>query len=334
MVRTLRPGDRIRCFMITLNNPTDAEKTSLRRLGADNFIRYLVGQLERGETGTLHLQLYAELTRARSLRQIKQIPGLERAHIERRRANSATAAIAYVTKEDTRVTGPTAWAIDYGQRARATKFERNLKAPIKKILEGASLDDIREENPVAWAAEKDKIIQFKLDNDGGRSDYCQLYIYYGEPGTGKSYTARNFLDEDGNPMTYYSAPWPTGGRWWWPGYTGQDVLILDEFRHQLKYDTLLSLLDRYEFNAEAKGTSFQLSSSTKVIIMTTNIHPQDWYPGKSRHDKAPLKRRLNESGTLLEFLEPEDRSPGNFVMRRIPMDSWQFPMDAVVQNVQ
>lgn len=63
---------------------------------------YTVGQLEKGETGTLHLQFYMNFKDAKTLGGLKKITS--RAHWEAVR--NKVASQAYVMKEETRVEGP------------------------------------------------------------------------------------------------------------------------------------------------------------------------------------------------------------------------------------
>ena len=84
-----------------------------------------------------------------------------------------------------------------------------------------------------------------MDSDqGGVRFPPEVIIYYGKTGTGKSASA---LQEWPNA---YWVPWPKKGGWWWPFYSGEDTIILDEWRHQVSYDEILRLLDRYPFTVQ------------------------------------------------------------------------------------
>ncbi len=74
-------------------------------------------------------------------------------------------------------------------------------------------------------------------------------------------------------------------------------MVLDEFRHQIKMDDMLMLLDRYPYKIQYKGgfTTFR----SKTIVITTNISPENWYPGV--RDVTMLRRRLTEFCKLYEF---------------------------------
>ena len=63
---------------------------------------------------------------------------------------------------------------------------------------------------------------------------------------------------------------------WWDGYSGQSVLLIDEFYGNIAYSTFLKLLDGYQIRLNIKG-SFTYAKWTTVFI-TSNQHPKDWYP--------------------------------------------------------
>ena len=90
-----------------------------------------------------------------------------------------------------------------------------------------------------------------------------------------------------------------GGRWWWSKYEGEETVILDEFRHQIKYDAMLKIMDRYPMWTEYKGGTREFTS--KKIVITTNIEPMDWYPGKDAEGFSMLRRRILEFAEIWEF---------------------------------
>jgi len=91
------------CF--TLNNPTDDEKHLLHTHGeeigledGDPLFSYLIFGREVGESGTPHLQGFFILSKKARIPQIKQIPGLERCHLEMARG-TPTQAATYCKKD-------------------------------------------------------------------------------------------------------------------------------------------------------------------------------------------------------------------------------------------
>lgn len=85
-------------WMFTINNPEESEDPKAWK-GVD----YLVYQLEQGADGTPHYQGYVELSKKGRISALKKLN--PRAHWDRRNGTQAQ-AIAYCTKDDTRVEGP------------------------------------------------------------------------------------------------------------------------------------------------------------------------------------------------------------------------------------
>lgn len=297
---TLTSRSRMRNFMFTLNNPTDAEKLFYNRLAINEDsrnqvnVRYVIFQEEIApNTGTHHLQGYIELTRQLSLRQIRTTFG-ERGHYEVRRGSQAQAQ-DYCRKNDTR--DPDGVANHGGIPARS----RVSGSLVESIAAKATRSEIMTAYPeeyLKYGTNIDKMINSNVDK---RTWEMHTDIFFGETGAGKSMTAQHQAPEAYNGM------WPCGGRWWWPDYEGEETVILDEFRHQIKMDKMLKLLDRYPMKIEYKNGNTEFRS--KNIIITTNISPMEWYPNVS--DRTMLRRRINEFCTVWKFERPEvwdDRS--------------------------
>ena len=94
---------RVRNFICTLNNPEKDAEQYLTELFATTKFKWVVGQLERGVEGTEHIQFAFAAKDKMSIRTAKTIVG-DRVHLEITR--DIPAAIEYVQKEDTRVSGP------------------------------------------------------------------------------------------------------------------------------------------------------------------------------------------------------------------------------------
>ncbi len=288
-----------RNWCITLNNPQAMETVFWADLlqNGHNAVQYVVMQSEM--EGTLHYQAYVEFKRAKRIGGVKAIFG-QRVHLERRRGTQEQ-AIAYCKKTDTRVNGLSG---EWGTPKRVSGAKRDL-ATIANGLRSGELDmmDIEEDFGGIYLLHKDKIEDYAIKLLGSRRWAMEVEIYVGESGAGKSYTA-----DLENPGAYY-VPWPTGGRWWWPGYKGQSCVVMDEFRHQIKMDVMLKMLDRYTWVLEAKGRSFEFVS--KKIVITTNIDPKDWYPKVSEAVKEPLARRIREFCKIYDFAPDRVFAPQN-----------------------
>lgn len=91
-------GTKARNWSITINNPTADDFTAIELLKARPWCKEWVGQLERGESGTDHIQAALKTDNIRFSQVKKALP---RAHIEP--ARNAVALRQYVQKEETRV---------------------------------------------------------------------------------------------------------------------------------------------------------------------------------------------------------------------------------------
>lgn len=111
----------------------------------------------------------------------------------------------------------------------------------------------------------------------------QVFVYYGEPGTGKSHQAWTEAGLDAypkDPRTKY-----------WDGYENQQHVVIDEFRGGIDIAHVLRWFDKWPVIVECKfgAVSFK---ATKIWV-TSNIHPRDWYPELDETTKQALLRRLN-----------------------------------------
>lgn len=294
--------------MLTLNNPDAIEEEDwIKAHQEDERIRYFIFQLEVGDLGTPHFQGYVEFKNPIRIGGIKLIFG-DRVHIDKARG-SQKQCIAYCSKED-RIEGP--W--EFGHRAKG-----DLSQAVDLVRKGKSMRDIAELNPMAYAKHSKKLRSLRSQLSNHRNWTMKVIIFYGPAGSGKSGKAHLQWPEA------YSAPWPTGGRWFWPEYDGEETVILDEFRHQIKFDQMLKIMDRYALWTEFKGGNVKFRS--KRIVITTNIDPKDWYPRMKKEKKVMLRRRIREFAELHEFTgRANRRGTGTFnpLSRLVPSADFEF----------
>ena len=99
----------------------------------------------------------------------------------------------------------------------------------------------------------------------------KVYLLYGPPRTGKTF----WFFENCNPNSWWRCPLSNGTQWY-DGYHGQQWVLLDDFAGDMPLVRLLQLLDPYPLLVPVKG-GFTDFSSVENIVITTNIHPADWY---------------------------------------------------------
>ena len=110
----------------------------------------------------------------------------------------------------------------------------------------------------------------------------RVEVFWGRTGSGKSRRAW----QEGGLASYPKDPRTK----FWDGYSGQQNVIMDEFRGGIDISHILRWTDRYPVIVEVKGSSTVLLATH--IWITSNIHPNDWYPDLDQETKLALLRRL------------------------------------------
>ena len=130
--------------------------------------------------------------------------------------------------------------------------------------------------------------------------------YWGKTGVGKSHNAfRDF-----SPETHYVKDLNVN---WWDNYEQQRVVILNEFRGQIKYGELLDLLDKWPKSVPIRNNPSIPFTSSKIII-TSSKPPEEIYSGILGGKEAlsqllrrcqiiELKPKKIKQGSLDKFLE-------------------------------
>jgi len=107
-------------------------------------------------------------------------------------------------------------------------------------------------------------------------------VFWGPTGTGKSRRAWEEAGMEGYPKDPRTK--------FWCGYHGQKHVVVDEFRGGIDIAHLLRWLDRYPVRVEIKGSSYPLLCER--IWITSNLHPNQWYPEIDVETVNALMRRL------------------------------------------
>lgn len=268
-----------RAWCFTLNNYTEEEDNALQAL---ECVYLIYGYEVAPETGTPHLQGYVRFKSAKKLEQVKaKIP---RAHLEKARG-SCEDNVAYCKKTREGDT-PNEKVFEKGDRPLSPK-EKGVceKRRWQEILQHAKDGD--EE----WFAENEPQVAYKYakTNDYLATKYakrpadlterCVHHFFYGVPKSGKSHDAR--YNKDKSNTEFYEKDLNK----WWPGYQGQDRVVIDELEPthvQFLSAYLKKWADVYPFHAETKGGSKLIRP--KVIYITSNYSMQELFG----HDPALL----------------------------------------------
>lgn len=235
---------------------------------------YIGGQLERGEqNGYLHWQLQIVFQRKVRLGRLKELFGDDAGtHFE---LTKSEAAREYVFKEDTRVDGT---QFELGKYP----FNRNSKKDWDDIWKSAKEGDMEKIPADIRVRCYSNLKKIEKDNMRPEPITRACRVYYGATGMGKS---RRAWDE-ASLMAYPKDPCTK----FWDGYAGQENVVIDEFRGAIGISHMLRWLDRYPVCIETKGSGSVLRA--RNIWITSNLHPEFWYPDLDEETKAALMRRL------------------------------------------
>ena len=253
-----------RYWLITVNNPT----YSLESKYDESRHKALVGQLERGEQGTLHIQAYCEYANAVRIGTLKR--DFPSCHAEKRKGNRGQ-ALTYCTKDESREEGPWAFGITL-ERAKSiisggpSNSEKAELLDIKeKIKSGVTESNIADDHFTLWVRYFKAFERYRTITTKPRNHEMTVTVIQGPTGTGKSRWAMEQFPD---------AYWKQRSNWWC-GYSGQSTIVLDEFYGWVPFDLLLRLCDRYPLLVESKGGQLQMVANN--IVITTNALPHNWY---------------------------------------------------------
>jgi len=97
---------------------------------------------------------------------------------------------------------------------------------------------------------------------------------------------------------------------WFEGYDGHSHVIVDDIREgDYKFQTLIKMIDRYEFRVECKNGSRQFLA--KEIYITAPKHPKVMFEF-SGEDTYQLIRRIDEIIFLEDNIEEDGENEKGF----------------------
>ncbi|AIF76267.1 Rep [Pollentivirus pleritis] len=263
----------LRNFVFTLNNYTEDEYNFIKNFEQAQYI--IIGK-ETGAQGTPHLQGYMELKKQVRFNTVKSV--FPRMHIEPRRGTQKQ-AVDYCKKEKN--------FIEVG-KAKMGGIRNDVASVIE--FKNSSFKSFFESSPGADIQAFNLLGKIKTYMEEKR-DYKTFVIWcYGPSGSGKSRWAYE-ISRKYNPYFKDDTKW-------WDGYDNNSVTILDDFRaSNMKFNTLLKLLDRYPYLIEIKGGYRQFVSS--IIIITCIQKHEDTY--KILENDEPLNQLTRRINKIMSF---------------------------------
>lgn len=297
----IRPGQgpriQSRAWMVTINNPVlDPTTGSFAGTKDDprtwDQVQFAAGQLEKGESGTTHLQLYVYFAHNKALTStpgtgVKKVHPL--AHWEVRRGTHEQ-ALTYVTKDESSL-GQRFIFGDPPNAPGKTNDSSEFDEVKAKLDEGKTLAEIADCHFSLFLKHHSGLASYIGKKRPARRTWLtKNLVIFGSTGTGKSRFCHDL--ELLFPGEVY---WKSKDKWW-GDYNGEPYIVMDEFYGWVPYDELLRMLDRYVFRPEVKGAHIYVQP--RAVVFTSNKEPTEWYPNVS--DTSALLRRLHVVSRLDE----------------------------------
>lgn len=262
-----------------------------------------------------HYQGYIEFNNAKRLSWLKNHIH-PTAHFENRRGTQAQ-AIAYNSKDDTRISGP--WR--YGEPCSAgTSLSDQIRSYVALARSGTSFNDAIDAHPTVAIRYPTIYNTLSLTSTSSpRLVQRNVTLLCGPPGSGKTRYVYNYAQTSGDSLFVLPA---CTQRAWFDGYDRHKLSLFDDFGaddSRIPFTVLLRVLDPwYNPNVEVKHSCVNFSSD--VVFITSNLHPFEWYKEISPEHWRALKRRIS---CVVSYYE-DPSSDSGFSFHRFQSQSEEF----------
>lgn len=297
-------------WQFTANNYSLEDVRQLKAIarGKANAVVYMIFGKEVGEKGTKHLQGYVHFATRKRFSTVQKLMGLsKKPHLE---------AIRGTPEENRKYCSKDGDFWEYGELPDYEPGKRNDLLEYKaKIDGGASVDALarHDENFGCFVRYARNLSRYEDSLAGPRNFKSQVVVFFGDPGTFKSFSASRFKDS-------YEVVRPAGKHQpaWFDGYVPRDhtTVCFDDFYGWMPFHNVLQICDRYQCRVQAKGATKQFRPC--FVVFTSNNHPQQWYREETFLRYAALERRIDQ---LYEHILVEagndalGTQPGDVVIR-------------------
>lgn len=270
------PSTQVRNFCFTrFSTDTDL----YQKLYDDGYVTYIAwGEETCPTTQRTHHQGFLNTAKKTTL--LKVAKELGNAHVEIIRGTLAQNT-AYCSKEGT--------LQELGTCPKQGR--RNIEELASAIREGTqTIDDVLETDPMAYHQYGRTLIAVAdaVMLNQRRAEMTKGVWLYGSTGVGKSHMAHQMAKEiaDEEPYIYID------DKGWWDTYTGQKVVIIDDFRGSIPYGRLLTLVDKWHTCVSRRARP-PMPFLAKMVIVTLSMSPEQVYNNLSQEDSlAQLHRRF------------------------------------------
>lgn len=255
-------------------------------------VRYVCGQLEVGEiSGIHHFQGYVQLKRAQRMSWWKKnIHPTAKFKVQSGNDTSNQHCVDYCRKSETLLEDY--YFKEFGTFAPGQGFRTDIIGAIDAIEEGATELDLLKTGYEGIIMKYPKMYSKvkELTHIFFREIKRELIVMCGWPRKGKGMEIRRELID--KPRSYYGKKMSSKGEWF-NGYSGEKVLIIQEFEGGIDRARWKDIFDPWEDAlVELKGYSVWMCAD--VVYITSNVHPMHWWKDMSETDREAIKGRITE----------------------------------------
>lgn len=306
MAPPTKPAKRVKDWIITDHDATKKHQKELaKRLKEDPCVIKAIFACEKGtKTKKKHLQGFVSLKNGKTMSATKKALNIPKAHLEEREGTPYEAWV-YCEKESKPF-------IIKGKRPPKSKSKPKVKSIWPKIQAdinaGFTEYELMKKYFSSYLRYSTGIAKAIFQRDIHEKlnvwkDVTVTYIH-GPTGSGKTRMVIEMAEKpsDVYRVTSYSDKQTT--RYPFDAYQGQDIILFEEFRSNLKLEDMLIYLDGYHCTLPCRYAD-KISNFTKVYI-ATNIPLSEQYPNvQANHPESydALKRRIDHE---LELKMPGD----------------------------
>lgn len=283
-----------RGWIFTINNPTITRQDFIDILTTayQKTLIYAVVCKEKGESGTEHLQAYAEFKQPIQLLHLKN-HFKDNPHLEPRRGTpkQATDYVKHQGDHEDKKGDVIEDFIEFGECPIHEQGKRSDLADISQMIQsGVKPSELRSQYPSQYLLHSNKFwsLYYELQAEKYQIEHRDVKVIYiwGPTGVGKSYDVHKFYSpEDMYRVSNYANPWD--------GYKGQGVIVLEEFRSGIQLGEFLTLTEGYPQYLKARFND-KVACHHTVVIITNVAYDEQYTMVRGEHPKSweAYERRL------------------------------------------
>jgi len=263
-----------------------------------NASYYIIG-FEKGESGTEHIQGYAEFKTGKRFSTLIRVHSSIHWEICK---GTADQNYEYCSKDGN--------FEEFGTRTEQGK-RNDIEAAKELIQGGGTLLDLAEDNFGTFLKYNKGLMMYKslIDKKKAISRGFKprnVVVYWGDAGAGKTRAAlADIASRNESDNMFIVTPGVSG--MWWTGYDGENNVILDDFKGHCPLGLLLRICDGYPVQVQYHGGMIQMVAEN--IYITSNFPWWEWYGMDETH---PQYRALERRLTIVQHFTKEF-DPNNYI---------------------